>query len=342
MGAVLAGLIAGASGCGRPAGVVFEPSDGRYRWPPPPDEARVAYVGQLRANQDLKPGRSFGQRVGAALFGREAALTMLSPLAVCTDGADRVFVADSNAQLVHVFDLATRKYQRWRPPEKLGAFSQPVGLAWDPAGRLLVSDSVQAAILVFGTRGEYLGALAGDRLSRPCGLAVAPGSRQIVVADAGAHQVVFLSPEGAELGRLGSRGSEPGRFNFPTNVALDARGNLYVSDSLNFRVQVFGPDLVPIRQIGRKGDMPGYFAQPKGVAVNAEGNLFVVDAHFEAVQLFDPEGTLLLTFGREGHGPGEFWLPAGIFADAKGRLWIADSYNQRIQVFELIPTGESP
>ena len=42
---------------------------------------------------------------------------MLTPYAVCTDGQDRLFVADTNAQTVHVFDLRTRRYEQWKPAE---------------------------------------------------------------------------------------------------------------------------------------------------------------------------------------------------------------------------------
>jgi DNA-binding beta-propeller fold protein YncE len=337
-----AGVLAGTDGCGRSAGVLFQPSDSDPRWPQPPDTPRIRYLGQLRTDQDLKPGRGPGKGLAEVVFGKEPAHGMLSPLAVCTDTHSRVFVADSNAQVIHVFDLASRRYSQWRPGEKQPRLSQPVALAHDPAGRLLVSDSVAGVIVVFDDSGTCTGTMAGDALNRPCGIAVDAAGGRLFVADSAAHQVVVLSREGAEVARIGRRGSGPGEFNFPTNVALDSRGNLYVSDSLNFRVQVFAPDLTPVRQIGRKGDMPGYFSQPKGLALDAEDHLYVVDANFEAVQLFDDQGRLLMSFGREGRGPGEFWLPAGIHIDGSGRVWIADSYNKRVQVFEFLPEGHSP
>lgn len=328
------GLIAG---CGRAAGVVFDPANRAARWPPPPDAARIAFVGSIASDQDLKPGRGPGRGLGELIFGKEPALTMLSPLGVCTDGAERVFVADSNAQVVHVFDFRSRKYERWRPPEQTAKFSQPVAVAFDPVGHLLVCDSVAAVVFVFDSAGGFLGTLGDQRLKRPCGVAVDSAGGRVFVADAAAHQVVVLTREDVEVARIGQRGGALGEFNFPTSVAFDSKGRLYVSDSLNFRVQVFGPDLAPLMQIGRKGDLPGYFSQPKGLALDPEDHLYVVDANFEAVQLFDAEGRLLMSFGREGHGPGEFWLPCGICVDPRGRIWVADSYNRRIQAFDYLP-----
>ncbi|MHC4966861.1 MAG: 6-bladed beta-propeller, partial [Planctomycetota bacterium] len=337
---VIAVLAAALAGCARPRGVIFEPLPQPVRWPAPPEPARIEYVGQLVTSDDLKPAKSFGQVLGESLFGRKAARSMLSPYALCTDGGNRLFVCDSNAQVVHVFDLESRRYEQWRPDAGDASFAQPVGGAYDPQGRLLVADSVAGAIFVFADDGAYLGSLGAGLLNRPCGLDVDPETGRIFVADATAHQVVVLDPDGRLLDRIGARGDELGRFNFPTNVALDNAGRLYVADTLNFRVQVFDRQLHPIRQIGSAGDLPGYFSQPKGLAVDTEDHLYVIDARFESVQVFDPDGRLLLTFGREGDGAGEFWLPAGIHIDPSDRIWIADSYNRRVQVFQYLPEAE--
>jgi DNA-binding beta-propeller fold protein YncE len=341
-------LAAVLGGCGQPKGVIFEPRPEPVRWPVPPEPARVGYVGQLVTSDDLKPAKSFGQVLGEGLFGKKDSRSMLSPFALCTDGGGRLFVCDSNAQLVHVFDLESRDYEQWKPSatgEAMGgtegeSFSQPIGVAWDPRGRLLVADSVAGCIFVFDADGTCLGRFGSGILVRPSGLVVDPAAGRVFVADSAAHQVVVLDLEGRVLSRLGDRGLELGQFNFPTNVALDSAGRVYVADTLNFRVQVFDKDLQPGRQIGSAGDLPGYFSRPKGLALDSEDHLYVVDAQFESVQIFDPHGLLLLSFGREGSGPGEFWLPAGIHIDPSDRIWIADSYNRRVQVFQYLPGTE--
>ncbi|MHC4427728.1 MAG: 6-bladed beta-propeller [Planctomycetota bacterium] len=333
-----------AAGCNQPKGVLFEPLPEPLLWPPAPETARIEYVGQLETSADLKPAKGFGKLLGEGIFGPDSSRSMLSPYALTTDGADRLFVADSNAQLVHVFDLEDRGYEQWRPPETKEGFSQPVGIAYDATGgdqgRLLVADSVGASIHVFDTRGIWRGRIGEGLLARPCGLAVDAVDGRLFVADAASHEVLIFDWGGRLINRLGTRGTGPGEFNFPTNVALDTAGRLYVADSLNFRIQIFGPDLSPLTQIGTHGDLPGSFSQPKGIALDSDGHLYVVDAHFESVQIFDDMGRLLLTFGAEGHGPGEFWLPAGIHIDADDRVWIADTYNRRVQVFQYLRSPE--
>lgn len=329
-------------GCGTAPGVVFDQSRDGPVWPGPPDVPRIKYVGELKSEEDLHAPRSGLQSLGDAIFGRKSVAGMVCPMAVCTDNGSRVFIADSGAQCVHVLDVNSRTYARWDAADTPAKLLQPVGLAFDPAGRLLIADSQAGQVVAIDLSGHLAGVIGRGSLRRPVGLAVDRRSGAIVVVDAGAHQVVMFSRDGGELRRIGERGNGPSQFNYPTNVAMDQDGSVYVSDSLNFRVQAFDSELKFVRSIGRKGDMPGYFSQPKGLSVDSEGHLYVVDANFEAVQLFDREGHLLMAFGREGHGAGEFWLPAGMSIDTQNRVWIADSQNRRVQVFDYLAEAPHP
>ena len=324
-------------GCGQKAGELFPPPAKPLAWPSPPDPPRIRYVGQLATSADLKPAIPFGQSVGESLFGKSPVFSMLTPYAVATD-TTRIFVADSNAQCVHVFDLDTRKYERWTPDNPEKRFAQPVGVAFDSwKRRLYVADSVAGLIYILDQNGKTLASFGQGYAFRPCGLAVDHQAARLFVADSEAHQILMFTLDGQPIGRIGGRGTELGKFNFPTNVAVDRHGLLYVSDSLNFRIQQFTPDLRPVRQIGTKGDAPGYFSQPKGIALDSEDHLYVVDANFEAIQIFNNQGVLLLDFGQEGTAPGQFQLPAGICIDRSNRIWVADSYNRRLQVFDYLP-----
>jgi DNA-binding beta-propeller fold protein YncE len=329
------------AGCAPTAAPIFPVLAAPPQWPAPPASPRIRYVGQLTGSADLHPTEPPLQAVGRLVFGgTTTSWSFKNPMAICTDGADRLFVADTADPVIHVLDLGNRSYQRWTPAGR--KLLTPVGLAYDASGRrLLVSDSGTAAVLIFSLDGKCIGELAPGQFKRPCGLAVDPRNGRIFVADVSAHQVLVVSPSGQLLQRIGGRGTAPGQFNFPTNVALDDRGRLFVSDSLNFRVQEFDSDLQPIRQIGHQGDMPGYFSQPKGIAIDPDGHIYVVDSQFEALQIFDDAGNLLLDFGEEGKLPGEFWLPSSIFIDRRGRIWVADSYNHRVQVFDYLPEGKS-
>ncbi|MAE60749.1 MAG: hypothetical protein CMJ49_05260 [Planctomycetaceae bacterium] len=302
-------------GCGQPAGRIFPMPNPPVVWPDPPSTARVQYVGKLTNSDDLKPAVSLPQSVGRILLGDQPPHTMVTPFAICTDDRNRLFVADSNAQLIHVFDLDSRAYDQWKPAGHTVTFAQPVGIAFDPSGRIIVADSVAQELLIFDRTGSLTDRVGHGVLQRPTGVAVDPTTGRLLVADAGAHQILVFSRQGNLLRRLGEQGTELGQFNYPTHVALDPQRQLYVTDSLNFRIQHFDADLNPLRIIGRQGHLPGYFSMPKGIATDSDGHLYTIDAHFEAVQIFNRDGQLLLTFGAEGHGPAEFWLPTGIHID---------------------------
>lgn len=335
LGQLLAVLVLCAPGACTSPGVILDPARSTRAWPPPPEKARFAHLGDIRSVEDLKPGRGVGESIGAALFGKAETIALVSPMGVWRDAGSRLFVADSNAQVLQVFDLDARTQRQWRPraPEK---FVRPIAVTGDAVGRVLVADAAGGVVHVFASDGTYIGAIGRGILRHPCGVAVQPGTGNVCIADVETHQIVVLSPSGGEVTRVGTRGSGPGQFNYPTFIAFDDAGRLFVSDSLNFRVQVFAAGFAFERVIGSKGDMPGYFAQPKGLAISREGYLLVVDAHFEALQVFDTQGALLMAFGNEGSGPGEFWLPASVCADKEGRVWITDTYNRRVQAFQYL------
>lgn len=59
----------------------------------------------------------------------------------------------------------------------------------------------------------------------------------------------------------------------PTFVALDSDRNVYVTDTMNNRVEIFDADGNFITQFGKHCDGPGCFAHPKGIAVDSDGHV---------------------------------------------------------------------
>jgi len=109
----------------------------------------------------------------------------------------------------------------------------PVGLAIDNDNRLLyVVDEQQDQVFVFDA--DTL------KLMRKIGTAVTPAKKHTLTT--------------------------PGDFSAPTNVAVDADGNVYVTDTLNSRVEIFDADGHFISTFGKPGDGPGYFFKPKGTS----------------------------------------------------------------------------
>jgi len=134
----------------------------------------------------------------------------------------------------------------------------------------------------------------------------------------------------------------PGTFTRPTNVAVGPNGDVYISDTLNVRIQIFDADGTFISAFGKPGDCPGDFARPKGIALDSDGHIWVADADQNRVKVFDREGRLCAYFGEYGYFPGQFALPSGVAIDKNNRVIVAEQVlNGRLQVFRYTTDAEA-
>jgi DNA-binding beta-propeller fold protein YncE len=306
----------------------------RPRWPRPPSNARVIYLGQFSGEEEFGSRRSWLDRISGWVTGRTQQ-GFVRPVALSVGGT-RLAVADPGLRAVHLIDLSTRRWKTiHRSPD--GSLVSPVGVLLLPDGRLLISDSVRNGLWLYTQNGEPEGPFTSEPLERPTGLALDARRGWVWATETLAHRVRAFDLSGREVARVGNRGTELGQFNYPIRVAPDRNGGVWVTDSLNFRVQHVDDRGRVDRSFGIDGDRAGMFARPRGLAVDAEGRVFVVDALFDAVQIFDDRGRLLLLFGSRGAGSGEFWLPSDVALDALDRIYVADAYNRRVQVFAYRP-----
>lgn len=310
--------------------------DSMLQWPPPPQLPRILHIGSIKDISDIGVKESFMERALNRIFGddKNTYISMLRPYGIFAD-TDRVYVTDPGFGRLHIFDLSRTNYFTIMESgdEKLVS---PIGVAVDNRGDIYVSDSVLKHVFVFDKDRNYLRKIGSpDLFKRPAGIAL--DENRIYVVDTLEHRIVVLSREnGNFLFSFGKHGMEKGNFNYPTNIFITKEKLIYITDSMNFRIQIFDQNGSFRSSFGKLGDGSGYLSKPKGIAVDSEGHIYIVDAHFDNVQIFDGNGTLLLVFGSSGKNQGEFLLPAGIYIDTSDRIYVADSYNRRIQVFQYL------
>ncbi len=317
-------------------------------WPAPPETPRVAFVMEIKSHRDLFRDSGFWRSLTGLLAGRtDSSLMRPSALAIHPRGG--LVVTDPGRGMAHLYDWDRRRYEAIGP-KRPGGLPSPVGVAVDRNGRILICDSRLQTVESFDSKGRWNGSFVERGvIERPVGIAIdysageTPESYRVYVTDVMGHKIFVFDSNGRPIGRIGKRGSEPGAFNFPTQITLDAAGRLVVTDSMNFRIQILEPDGTPVRSVGRLGRSPGTFSKPKGVAVDREGRLMAVEGLYGAIEFFDSHGRFLLHLGGSGQGPGEFWLPAGLTYDEDERLlFAADSYNSRVQVFRILNGVDHP
>jgi uncharacterized protein (TIGR03663 family) len=162
----------------------------------------------------------------------------------------------------------------------------------------------------------------------------------IYIADTGNSRIIHLDAKGNILTTWGSRTSDgqvpptPGTFIEPWGIALDSKGNVYVTDTWNHRVQKFdaqGNFLLEWGIAGQPGSGPYGFWGPRGIAVGSDDRVYVTDTGNKRVVLFDENGIFLLEFGTSGEG--QLDEPVGIALGPDGQVYVADTWNTRVVVF---------
>ncbi|MFZ0954381.1 MAG: SMP-30/gluconolactonase/LRE family protein [Candidatus Sulfotelmatobacter sp.] len=326
-------------------------------WPSPPSIARVRYLAyyagmKIDYTQTItKKKQSWMDRLAGAQSSDEKAtlknfpFQLLGPYGIAIDSKGLVYVADQKVGAVFIFNTETRDVQLIGNGAQ-AHFGWINGLAIDDDDRLFVSDGKMHRVLVFSPKHEVIGQIS-EKLVDPVGLALDTENRFLYVVDTQQDQVVVFDADSLkELRRIGTGGKDhwlttPGDFAAPQGIALDKDGNVYVTDTLNNRVEIFDAEGTFVKQFGRHCDGPGCFARPKGIAVDGDGHIWVADAFNDTLQVFNDEGQLLTYLGGHGHYPGQFEALVGVAIDKQNRVFTTEQYPGRMQMFRYVTDAEA-
>ncbi len=316
----------------------------RLVWPPPPLTTRIEFVRSIISEDSLGRDTTFTEILLNFLGGEKPPPNrIVEPMGVAvSDDGQRLYVSDYAQLAVFVFDFAQKKFRKIGEEEPL---ARPVGLALDAQENLYVVEQAKKGISVFDRKGKRTKFITHPSVERPAGLAMDRERGRIYIADTGhtnstEHTVKILNMAGELVGKIGGeKGEEPGHFLFPTYVAVDAMGNVYVTDTLNSRVQMFDSHGKYVKSFGQRGNAWGMFDKPKGVALDSFGNVYVVDSGWSNVQIFNQKGQILLFFGGRGPIPGMLMNPTAIAIGRENRVYVADYVNHRVEVYRLVNTS---
>jgi DNA-binding beta-propeller fold protein YncE len=266
---------------------------------------------------------------------------LLNPTAIAFDSKGQIYIADSKVGAIFIYD-SDKKTTSFILGGKSAHFGHIAGMVMDDADRLFVSDSKLHRVIVLNSKGEEEERFGTELMVSPAGIALDRENRYLYVVDSQLDQVLVYDADTHKLiRRMGTSGkkhtlTDPGNFSLPTHCAVDADGNLFVTDTLNNRVEEFDADGNFIRQWGKAGDAPGRFGRPKGIAIDHDGHVWVADALLQRLQVFNQEGRLLMYVGAEGQLPGMFSALAEVAIDGKSRVVTAEEFPARAQVFQYV------
>ena len=236
------------------------------------------------------------------------------------------------------------------------------GLALDELNQLIyIADMGNSRIQVVSFDGNFLKRFGQEILKFPWGIAVTEDN--VFVTDVSLYALFQFSKKDYQLvRRTGTRGGGEGELESPLGLCIDSNGDVFVVDSINYRVSVFSRDLkflnclttqqlkhphdVKVTQdsvvvldcspncihfFSRSRDLlrscvtqgkDGMVYRPYFFCLDTAGNILITDYSSSSIKILSPSGQLIHTIGKEGHGRGELYHPYGICVTQSGTIFV--------------------
>lgn len=216
-----------------------------------------------------------------------------------------------------------------------GEFMYPRAIAMDSNQGLYIVDKA-GRVQHFDLQGRFLNGfvLPDIKAGKPTGVTVGPHGN-LYIADTHYHRILVMSPSGDIVNQWGRYGETDGCFIYPTDVAFDADGRLFVSEyGGNDRISVFDSQGAFLYDFGNPDSGPLVLSRPAALCTDTETEeLYIADACHHRIVVVDYKGKVRRIVGTLGREPGQLRYPYDMALLPDKRLVVCEYGNNRIQVF---------
>jgi len=201
-----------------------------------------------------------------------------------------------------------------------------------------------------------------DELSGPTDVIISSNGRTIYVVDSENNRINVFEDDGdydfkfgsfcsifsiqnCNDNAVGADNDGDGQFDNPKSATLDLRGNFFVVDSDNQRVQRFDDDngRFEIKFGSVDSTTTDYLGSPQGIAVlDSTREIYVSDRTTDSIHVFDSSGNFIFDFD-SFDGNDDFRNPSYLLIDNTDKiLYVSDSSNNQIVIFQLVDGNTCP
>ena len=218
-----------------------------------------------------------------------------------------------------------------QPVAQIRNLERPTGLT-RCGNDILAIEHSRNRILKFSTSFEVVAMYGQEQLKGPSELTT-DKEMNIYVCTVLDHRVHKFTSGGVHVKSTGSRGIQPGQFNFPNGVRINSREELYVCDSENNRIQVFDLQLNFKRVFGGPGKGKGQFIFPSDVDFDSSDNIYVADSQNHRIQVFNPQERYVRIIGYKRFGSKELEEPVNMHI-VHDLLFVTEYQKNHVTVFK--------
>ena len=226
--------------------------------------------------------------------------------------------------------------------------SAPNAIWVDVAGNIYICDAGNNRIQKYTTGATTGTTVAANSLNQPQSICM-DNAGNLYVSDLNNRVLKFSAGStNTTIGTVVAGGngqvSAANQFNIPVSICMDNKGNLYVADLMNSRIQMFpaGSSSVTtgVTVAGSNGFGAGFnqFNNLTSITVDVAGNIYVADELNNRIQVFTSgsNGNTIVGGIGQGMAANQLSNPTGICLDAAGNIYVADYNNNRIQQYGAV------